>query len=60
MDELDYTRAEALERQRILHHNRCKGCPYRNCYRYTDQCELCSVKVELLSIGQVLDAAARY
>lgn len=56
MDELDYTREEALNRQRLLHLNRCKGCPYRNSYQYTDQCEKCPVKEELLSIGQVLDA----
>lgn len=56
MYELDYTREEALNRQRLLHNNRCRNCPYRNSNKYTDQCESCPVKEELLSIGQVLDA----
>ena len=57
--ELTYTRLEALDRQKELFNNRCKKCPYRNTYRYSEGCLECPVREELLEIGDVLNVTVK-
>lgn len=54
-EQLDFNRLEALKRQKILHENRCIGCPYRPKKGvYTEKCYTCPVRDEFLEIGEVL------
>jgi len=54
-----HARKQALERQASLFNNRCKKCPYRNTYRYSDDCMECPVRDELLEIGELLMATVK-